>query len=224
MQNCRTVPSSDARLSIAPDEMPLDKPCHNYHLYLQSITPPYVTLRTTRTCYTYTNHSPASLPSMSRVSSSDAFPLLPSITVSAGPSRPTSRRTSFDRARKVRISEDVERHGEGSGRSTPSGLHSRRSGEHGSGDRNIRASRSQSHEKANDIVFKAPDDEDEHSASAPLLSVISGGRATSSEEERELWEAEGPNSELRGTLLDGIANVRPHFSSVIADGRWQIQS
>jgi hypothetical protein len=59
-------------------------------------------------------------------------------------------------------------------------------------------------------VFKAPDDEDEHSASAPLLS-ISGGRATSSEEERELWEAEGPNSELRGTLLDGIANVCPRL-------------
>jgi len=62
-------------------------------------------------------------------------------------------------------------------------------------------------EEADDLVFKAPDDEDEHSASAPLLSVISGGRATSNEEERELWEAEGPNSELRGTLLDGIANV-----------------
>jgi hypothetical protein len=61
--------------------------------------------------------------------------------------------------------------------------------------------------ETNHEVFKAPDDEDEHSASAPLLSVISGGRATSSEEERELWEAEGPNSELRGTLLDGIANV-----------------
>jgi hypothetical protein len=67
-------------------------------------------------------------------------------------------------------------------------------------------------EEADNKVFKAPDDEDEHSASAPLLSVISGGRATSSEEERELWEAEGPNSELRGTLLDGIANVRPHLS------------
>jgi hypothetical protein len=75
---------------------------------------------------------------MSRVASSDAFPLVPSITVSAGPSRPTSRRTSFDRQRnKIRISEDVERHGEGSGRSTPSGLHVRRSGEHGSGDRHV---------------------------------------------------------------------------------------
>ena len=77
------------------------------------------------------------------------------------------------------------------------------------------------------IVFKAPEDEDEHSASAPLLSVISGGRATSSEEERELWEAEGPNSELRGTLLDGIANVhlasskRPCWSLI---GRWQTLS
>jgi len=59
------------------------------------------------------------------------------------------------------------------------------------------------------IVFKAPDgDEDEHSASAPLLSMVSGGRATSSDEEREIWEAEGPNTALRGTLLDGIANVR----------------
>lgn len=76
-------------------------------------------------------------------------------------------------------------------------------------------------------MFKAPDDEDEHSASAPLLSVISGGRATSSEEERELWEAEGPNSELRGTLLDGIANVRTPFRKLFYDmliGRWQIQS
>ena len=73
-------------------------------------------------------------------------------------------------------------------------------------------------------MFKAPDDEDEHSASAPLLSVITGGRATSSEEERELWEAEGPNSELRGTLLDGIANVRHHLSPFRANGRWQIQS
>jgi hypothetical protein len=149
---------------------------------------------------------------MSRVDSTDAFPLLPSITVSAGPSRPTSRRTSFDRARKVRISEDVERHGDGSGRSTPSGLHIRRSGEHGSGDRSL-CTLPYCKQEADDIVFKAPDDEDEHSASAPLLSVISGGRATSSEEERELWEAEGPNSELRGTLLDGIANVRLHLSS-----------
>ena len=74
-------------------------------------------------------------------------------------------------------------------------------------------------------MFKAPDDEDEHSASAPLLSVISGGRATSSEEERELWEAEGPNSELRGTLLDGIANVHPTSPCLYgANGRWQIQS
>jgi hypothetical protein len=69
--------------------------------------------------------------------------------------------------------------------------------------------------EADEEVFKAPDDEDEHSASAPLLSMISGGRATSSEEERELWEAEGPNSELRGTLLDGIANVRPHLSAFL---------
>lgn len=51
-------------------------------------------------------------------------------------------------------------------------------------------------------------EEDEVSASAPLLSVSSGGRATSSEEERELWESEGPNSGMRGTLMDGIANVR----------------
>ena len=60
------VPSSNARLSIATDEMPLDKPCHNYHLYsyLQSITPPYVSylIRTTYTCYTYTNYSPPSPP------------------------------------------------------------------------------------------------------------------------------------------------------------------
>lgn len=60
-------------------------------------------------------------------------------------------------------------------------------------------------------VFKAPaevgdEDEQSHSASAPLLSL---GRATSSEEERELWESEGPNSGVRGTLMDGIANVRP---------------
>lgn len=64
--------------------------------------------------------------------------------------------------------------------------------------------------EAERAVFKAPaevGDEDEHSASAPLLSMASGGRATSSEEERELWEAEGPNSGVRGTLLDGIANV-----------------
>lgn len=60
-----------------------------------------------------------------------------------------------------------------------------------------------------EVVFKAPDgDDDEVSASAPLLSLPSGGRATSSDEERELWEAEGPHSGVRGTLLDGIANVR----------------
>jgi hypothetical protein len=81
--------------------------------------------------------------------------------------------------------------------------------------------------EADHPVLKAPDGDDdghEHSATAPLLSVISGGRATSSEEERELWEAEGPNSELRGTLMDGIANVRPY---PLQDGthiRWQIQS
>jgi hypothetical protein len=58
-------------------------------------------------------------------------------------------------------------------------------------------------------VSKAPDgDEDEVSACAPLLSMGSGGRATTSEEERELWEAEGPHTGVRGTLLDGIANVR----------------
>jgi hypothetical protein len=69
--------------------------------------------------------------------------------------------------------------------------------------------------QADTSVFKAPDvDEDEHSASAPLLSMGSGGRATSSEEERELWEAEGPNTALRGTLLDGIANVCPPLHPV----------
>jgi hypothetical protein len=137
--------------------------------------------------------------------SSDAFPLLSGTTNSAGPSRPHSRGTSVERARKVRITEDVEL---GSGRSTPSGLHSRRSGEHE--DRSMRMSLCVSSRGQADIeVFKAPDvDEDEHSASAPLLSMGSGGRATSSEEERELWEAEGPNTALRGTLLDGIANVR----------------
>jgi hypothetical protein len=68
-----------------------------------------------------------------------SFPLLPagsgsaSRSGSAGP----SRRTSGERIRKVRLSDDldgdVERHGEISGRSTPASLHARRSTEHGDG-------------------------------------------------------------------------------------------
>lgn len=77
-------------------------------------------------CYTYRTHSHLTL-TMPTNGASDAIPLLSSMTNNAGPSRPHSRGTSIERARKVRLPDDAEL---GSGRSTPSGLHSRRSGEH----------------------------------------------------------------------------------------------
>ena len=77
-------------------------------------------------CYTFRTHSHLVL-TMPANGSSDAFPLLSSMTNNAGPSRPHSRGTSIERARKFRLPDDAEL---GSGRSTPSGLHSRRSGEH----------------------------------------------------------------------------------------------
>lgn len=58
------------------------------------------------------------------------------------------------------------------------------------------------------IVFKAPEDElDEHSTTAPLLAHADGELQPMSEEEREAVLDEGPNTGLKGTLMDGIANV-----------------
>jgi hypothetical protein len=55
-------------------------------------------------------------------------------------------------------------------------------------------------------VFKAPEeDHEEHSTTVPLLAA--GDRELLTESEREEVFAEGPNSSIRGTLLDGIANV-----------------
>lgn len=57
-------------------------------------------------------------------------------------------------------------------------------------------------------VFKAPEDElDEHSTTAPLLAHADGELQPMSEEEREAVLDEGPNTGLKGTLMDGIANV-----------------
>lgn len=55
-------------------------------------------------------------------------------------------------------------------------------------------------------MFKMPDDEREEDASTvPLLTT--NERQVSIQEQDELFAAEGPNSALRGTLMDGIANV-----------------
>ena len=68
-------------------------------------------------------------------------------------------------------------------------------------------------------MFKAPGEEDEdlveHSTSAPLLS---NGRVVDVSEIEELELAEGPNSVIRGTLLESIANVRGTPSQLASPG------
>ncbi|KAK6908169.1 hypothetical protein I203_102170 [Kwoniella mangroviensis CBS 8507] len=73
-----------------------------------------------------------------------------------------------------------------------------------------------------DVLFKAPDDDndhdnehDEHSAAAPLLSLTTSRREQLTEEEHELFLAEGPNSGARGTLMDAITNMA---NSIIGAG------
>lgn len=58
-----------------------------------------------------------------------------------------------------------------------------------------------------DVVFSVPGDELDdrnESMTVPLLGI---GRGVADEELDELIHAEGPNSAVRGTMMDGIANV-----------------
>ncbi|RSH89397.1 hypothetical protein EHS25_002509 [Saitozyma podzolica] len=139
----------------------------------------------------------------------DSLPLLPTqgqrLSSEAGPSRPMSRGASSrpsSRARsrrnsnegKLRLSGDVERQS-GSGRSSRAGIRAEENGH---------------------VLFKAPEDElDEHSTTAPLLAHADGELQPMSEEEREAVLDEGPNTGLKGTLMDGIANMA---NSIIGAG------
>jgi hypothetical protein len=66
------------------------------------------------------------------------------------------------------------------------------------------------------LVFKAPGEErdgiDDLSSSVPLLQGgIERIRRPEDDELEELVEIEGPKTGVRGTMMDGIANVSPQI-------------